>query len=138
MKSVFLVSLSLMAFGQVFAGGNIGGGTPPAMQDALAQLMSVDLGSGGLFVEKDKLGLAVKGKLNPELTVYKARFMPQSIRMSEEDFSTLSLKKGDIDAVNVEGVNRSYKVEDGEALDTLTLKDRRELMREAAGKSSLD
>lgn len=136
MKRVFLVSLGLMASGQVLAGGNIGGGTPPAMQDALAQLMGVDLGSGGLFLDKDKLGLAVKGELNPELTISKLRSAPQSVRMSEDDFSTLSLKKGNIDAINVEGVSRSYNVEDGQTLDTLTLKDRRELMREAVGTSS--
>jgi hypothetical protein len=138
MKRVFLVSLGLMASGQVLAGGNIGGGTPPAMQDALAQLMTVDLGSGGLFFEKDKLGLAVKGELNPELTISKLRSAPQSIRMSEEDFSTLLLKKGDIDAINVEGVNRSYKVEDGHMLDTLTLKDRRKLIRDSIKGSSQD
>jgi hypothetical protein len=108
------------------------------MQDVLEQLMTRAPGDGGLFFEKDKLGLAVKGELNPQLTISKLRSAPQSIRMTEEDFSTLLMKKGDIDAVNVEGLSRSYKVDDGQTLDTLTLKDRRELVRDSVKDSSHD
>ncbi len=95
-------------------------------------------GDGGLFFEKDKLGLAVKSELNPQLTISKLRSAPQSIRMSEEDFLTLLMKKGDIDAVNVEGLSRSYKVEDGQTFDTITLKDKRELIRDSIKGESQD
>ncbi|HET9239251.1 MAG TPA: hypothetical protein VFO10_18470 [Oligoflexus sp.] len=129
-----IISPSLLCAFTAFGGIGTGGGTPPAMQDVLEQLMAKAPGDGGLFIEKDKLGLAVKGELNPELTISKLRSVPQSVRMSDMDFSTLSLNKGDIDAINVEGVSRSYKVEDGQTLDTLTLKDRRELIRDSVSK----
>ncbi|WP_141731565.1 hypothetical protein [Oligoflexus tunisiensis] len=132
----FIISLFVLCASSVFAGIGTGGGTPPAMQDALAQLMTGAPGDGGLFLEKDYLGLAVKGDLKQELTVYRAKFAPQSIRMSEVDFSTLSERKGNIDAVNLDGLNRSYTVEDGQSLDTLILKDRRELIRDAVNDTS--
>jgi hypothetical protein len=134
----FMISTSLLCAYTAFAGIGTGGGTPPAMQDVLEQLMTRAPGDGGLFFEKDKLGLAVKGELNPQLTISKLRSAPQSIRMSEEDFSTLLMKKGDIDAVNFEGLSRSYKVEDGQTLDTLKLKDRRELIRDSVKDYSHD
>ncbi|MDQ3234404.1 MAG: hypothetical protein M3Q07_21585 [Pseudobdellovibrionaceae bacterium] len=48
------------------------------------------------------------------------------------------MKKGDIDAVNVEGLSRSYKVEDGQTFDTITLKDKRELIRDSIKGESQD
>lgn len=130
MTNSFIYFLTFISL-PVFAGVIGSGGTPPAIKDVLEQLSTKLPGEGGLYLDNDKLGLGVNGELHPDLTVSKFPQLPQSVRVSDIDFRTMALKKGNIDAVSLDGIQRSYRIEDGEVIDSLNLKDRRELIRES-------
>ncbi len=127
-----------------FAGGSQGGGTPPAREQLAQMLMSeTSTIDGGLF--DNGLGdpsILTRSRLQPQMTVTRAEVLPSDFEMpllqarprltfSQGDFTALRDRKTPIDAMGAEGQNLSFKIEAGETLDSLTLRDRRELMRAA-------
>jgi hypothetical protein len=119
-----------------FGGGTSGGGSPPAMQDALNALLSArESNIGQLYLNGEKLGLGVKGSLPSDLHVRRSA-TPMSLTVSGADFALMSERQGNIEALNTDGLLKSYKIEDGDSLDALILKDRRESIR--AERKALD
>jgi hypothetical protein len=128
--------LLLVFTNQVNAGGGIGGSGPPA-KEALEQLMSVsDLNIARVYQNGEGLGLGVKGPLLSDLRITRSSAVPMSLTVSETDFVMMADRKGMIEASNTDGLMKSYKIEDGDSLDSLILKDRREAIR--LGRKDLD
>lgn len=126
--SIFILNAS-----SAIAGGGMGGGTPPAREVLEQILMENQSISGGLFdLGNGKIGLGLKGSLEPELRIFKSGVQTQALKLSELDFD-LVRSNGTVDAVNLANLelNRSYAVEDGDSLGELLLRDRRQRSRES-------
>jgi len=127
-QRAYLISIAI--FGQcALAGTMVGGGGPPAKTALLLELMSKAPGSAGLFDSGNKeLGLLVNGELPNELVVSPYSAAGSMVSTPDADFSLLTKKKN-IDAFSIDGAIRSFQIEDGDKLNTLILKDRRDLIR---------
>ncbi len=133
MRKSYWVVLALVANALVspmtYGGGTSGGGWPPAKEDALKQLMSSsEWDIGQLYKNGDNLGLGVKGSLSSDLRITRSA-TPMSLTVSDADFAIMAGRNGNIEALNTDGLLKSYKIEDGDSLDGLILTDRREAIR---------
>lgn len=131
MKKILLSVLVAVSSHPLFAGGSMTGGTPPAKSrtELLEQLMAKAPGNGGIFdSEPGNIGLGVNTQLAPELLVSKSSTSADVI-ISEEDFIRLSSTLKTVDAIDISGASRSYSIQDGNTIDSLLLKDRREAIR---------
>jgi hypothetical protein len=135
--------LSMFTGNNAQAGGSMGGGGPPARENLIEQLMQAKPGAGGLYTTTEgSLGLGINSDLTPDLTVTRS-YPGSGIPLSDSDFSKLKSFSGNIDVESVAAfgdlvdpitglpstLRSSYKVEDGNTIDTLQLKDRRFLIR---------
>jgi hypothetical protein len=114
-------------------GGVIGGGSGPPAKEALEQmLLARELGSAGLFLnEEGNVGLGVNRPLGSDLVLTRSRVTPQALSMSATDFETLANSRV-IDAVSIgfpDSETKSYRVDEGNLVDEIVLRDRRELAR---------
>ncbi len=144
-----------------FGGSGMSGGTPPALQDLEQVLaVSPDL-DGGLFDYKGDIGLLTKIKLQPQMLVSEASSVstrtieldggiggsnppafadiggtgsggtPPLLKFSAEDIVRLRDRINPIHAVGAQGQNLSFEVLPGDTLTSVSLKDRRLIMRES-------
>ncbi|MDQ3234405.1 MAG: hypothetical protein M3Q07_21595 [Pseudobdellovibrionaceae bacterium] len=134
-KYIFIPFLSFAS--AALAGGSQGGGTPPALSYLSKEIMMSEPGRAGIFDNgAGDIGLLANGKLLSTVSVSKASLQARSISIgsfavSEEDFSLLSSRSKPLDAIGIHGENASYKIETGETLDSVILKDRRKLARDS-------
>lgn len=132
-----LVLTAILQASVCFAGSGVGGGTPPALSDLSLEIMRSEPGSAGVFDNgAGDVGLLAKSELLSTLNVSKLSLQSGGISngtltVSDEDFSLLSLRKKPLDAIDVNGRTASYRVEAGETLDQIILKDRRKAVRAA-------
>lgn len=156
----FIIALSAILSSSAVAGGSMGGGTPPALQD-LEQILSVSPElDGGIYDLKGDLGLLTKINLQPQMLVGSGMgggtppaeisigtggsnpsianlggtgggSTPPLLKFSPADIARLRDRSAPIEAVGAEGRNLSFEVLPGNTLDAVTLKDRRLIMREA-------
>ncbi|HET9236151.1 MAG TPA: hypothetical protein VFO10_02800 [Oligoflexus sp.] len=148
----YITSL-LIGSSVAFAGGSQGGGTPPA-REQLELLLNTDREfsnlDGGLFDNgAGDIGLLTRGKLQPQMLVSGGSSgggtppldgmlgggsgggIPPALRLSSNDVNILRDRVKPIDAVGSLGQNLSFDVLAGETLDSVVLKDRREIARAA-------
>lgn len=115
-----------------YAGGSIGGSNPPALQDVYMLDAASDVAT--LFTDSDgRISLVTRSELKDELLLGKARIQPQTLKISESDFSLLASpdRSKTLDVFNPDqnAQSRSYWIEDGNSVDEILLKDRREMIR---------
>jgi hypothetical protein len=147
----YITSL-LIVSSVAFAGGSQGGGTPPA-REQLELLMNSEMFSdldGGLFDNgAGDIGLLTRAKLQPQMLVSGGSSgggtppldgmlgggsgggIPPVLRLSGDDINILRDRIKPIDAVGEMGQNLSFNVLAGDTLDSVVLKDRREIARAA-------
>lgn len=120
----------------VIAGGSMGGGTPPALQDLYEDLLLNTTLEGGLFDRTGDIGLLTRVKLQPQILVGPGvgGVSPEILSLSEPEFALLRDRSKPLEAVNIEGATASYSIEAGETLNSLILKDRRDSARDAVKK----
>lgn len=134
-KYIFIPFVSFAS--TALAGGSQGGGTPPALADLSKEIMMAEAGRAGVFDNgAGDIGLLAKGELLSTLSVSKTSLQARSmafgsLAVSDEDFSLLSRRSKPLDAIGINGENASYRIEAGETLDKVILKDRREAARAA-------
>ncbi|MDQ3231744.1 MAG: hypothetical protein M3Q07_07985 [Pseudobdellovibrionaceae bacterium] len=129
MKKILFISMLISAPTAVMAGGTEGG-TPPAREKLLEQLMSADLGRGALFDNGlGDLGLLTNRELQPQMTLTKSLLLKADIKVPETDFGMLRDRKLPIDSVGSSGENKSFQISAGDQLDSLILTDRRAVAR---------
>jgi hypothetical protein len=151
MKIKILCSGLLGLSGQFLAGGTSTGGTPPAREQLLLELSGTP-GHGGLFQDKDLIGLGINGKLRDELTLGTKLSLQRSfsalapqedaIAVPEADLQALSARESsfpmNITAENMSGEQKAYQVQVGDEISTIVLKDRRLLLRNSVAKDTSD
>jgi hypothetical protein len=115
-----------------FAGGGTGGGTPPAREKLLEQLMSAELGQGGLYDNGlGDIGLLTNRELQPEMTLTKSQLLGADIKVPDTDFEMLRDRRLPLDSVGLLGENKSFSITAGDQLDSIKLIDRRAAARAA-------
>ncbi len=121
---IFMAMLILYS-SALLAGTGMGGGTPPAREKLIEELMQAQPGTGGIFdAGNGNLGLGFKGALNPELIVTRS-ITSSEVTLTDIDFSRLLPLKGNIDVEADTGASTtdaisnlpitlrsSYKIED--------------------------
>jgi hypothetical protein len=134
-KAVVIVMLAeTLVSNTLIAGGTGGGSGPPAKEKLEEMLMSADMAAAGLFrTETGEINLGINRSLSSEMVLTRSTMMSQALTMSEADFAALSDSQNrTIEAVSVglpEEKAKSYRVDDGDRLGELILKDRREAAR---------
>ncbi|HYX36867.1 MAG TPA: hypothetical protein VE954_27480 [Oligoflexus sp.] len=134
-KAVVMVMLAVtLLSSKLIAGGTGGGSGPPAKEKLEEMLMSADMAAAGLFrTETGEINLGINRSLSSEMVLTRSTMMSQALTMSEADFAALSDSQNrTIEAVSVglpEEKAKSYRVDDGDRLGELILKDRREVAR---------
>jgi hypothetical protein len=114
------------------AGFGSGGGSPPAREQLLEQLLVADLGQGALFdTGLGDIGLLTNRELQPQMTLTKSQLLKADIKVPETDFEMLRDRKLPLDSVGTLGENKSYTITAGDEIDSLTLIDRRAAARAA-------
>jgi hypothetical protein len=148
-KNILAICYLLLSFAgnNVQAGGSMGGGGPPAREKLLEQLLQAQSSAGGLYSTSDgSVGLGINGDLSPELTV--TRTTGSGIAIPDVDFSKLRGIKSNIDVESIPSeisqdpltglpstLRSSYRIEDGNTVDSLQLMDRRFLIRNGVDKA---
>jgi hypothetical protein len=125
--SAILASLSMTSI--ALAGGLAGGGGPPSREllDAMLQTQS---GRASLFVwDDDNYGLGLDQSLVPAMLLTSRTPSPETVALAPADYRKLEPKEYHVNAINRQGVTRSYRVLDGMKNGTLLLVDRRLLIR---------
>jgi hypothetical protein len=131
MKTLVVFASSIYA-ASAFAGWGTGGGTPPAREQLLEQLMVADRGQGALFDNGlGDIGLLTNLELQPQMTLTKSQLRKADIKVHETDFEMLRDRKLPLDSVGTLGENKSYTITAGDQLDSITLIDRRAAARAA-------
>lgn len=146
-RTKIIALFGLLVGNSVYAGSTTGGGGPPAREKLLEQLLQAQPGTGGLYdLGNGDVGLGIKGDLVPNLTVVTMSNPSSGIPLSDIDFSTLKSIRGNIDVESIPAGNSqdpvtglpltlrsSYRIDDGNTMDALILKDRRTLIRNGVG-----
>lgn len=127
----YVLALSAIASSAI-AGGSMGGGTPPALQDLYQELLLNTTIEGGLFHKTGDIGLLTRVKLQPQILVGPEVSVASGdiLGLSEQEFALLRDRSKPLDVVNIEGAAASYNIEAGETLNSLILTDRRNSARE--------
>ncbi len=132
-KRALFLSCSLI--GAPGMAGSSSGTGPPSKAELTQMLMEKEIGAGaGLFLnESGNTVLGVNRTLDSSFVLTRSRSAIHSLSISTEDFDRLTNSQvRAIDATMVgvpQEISKSYTVEDGENLDELILKDRRESAR---------
>jgi hypothetical protein len=116
----------------VYAGGSIGGSNPPALQDTYMSPAPPE--AGALFTGDDgRISLGTRSELRDELLLSKVRIQPQTLEISESDFSLLASpeRAKTLEVINLDQKiqGRSYWIEDGNTSNEILLIDRRDTIR---------
>lgn len=119
-----LITLSVLFISSnIFAGNGGGTGTPPALQDEMALLMSSDRDMLSLFNNSDTPVLLSRSELLSQLSI-------TSDSLTSSSDPSLLLKVKSIDAIQVgTDKTRSYDIKSGDKLGAFDLIDRRAVMR---------
>lgn len=157
MRNIMKYAMSALWIGSsiAFAGGTLGGGTPPSLQalevmmmiepDREAGLYTAETGNVGLLIRKDLL-LEIMVTVGSRGTDTQSTFIENgsqssgippasgspSLKMSDNDIRILRDRTKSIEAIGSQGQNLSFDVLPGDDLNTMVLKNRRQIMREAA------
>jgi hypothetical protein len=125
--STIIPALSMTSIG--LAGGLAGGGGPPSKQQ-LEEMLRTQSGQAALFVwDEQTYGLGVDKSLVPALLISAKDSSKGAVPLASDDFRKLESKEHPVNAINREGVTRSYRVLDGLNDGTLLLIDRRLMIR---------
>jgi hypothetical protein len=125
--SAIILALSMTS--EVLAGGLAGGGGPPSKQ-LLEHMLETQSGRAALFVwDEQTYGLGVDKSLVPAILLTTKAPSSESVALNSEDFHELAGKRHPVNAINRDGITRSYRVLDGVKNGTLLLIDRRVLIR---------
>lgn len=125
--SAIIPALSMTSV--VLAGGLAGGGGPPS-RELLDQMLQIQAGRAALFVwDEQTYGLGVDKSLVPAMILTTKTPAGESVALASADYLKLESKEHPVNAINREGITRSYRVLDGSKNGTLLLIDRRILIR---------
>lgn len=125
--SAIISALSMTSV--VLAGGLAGGGGPPS-REVLDQMLENQSGRAALFVwDEQTYGLGLDQSLMPSMLLTSRAPSEESVALVSDDYRKLELKEYPVNAINREGLTRSYRVVDGLKNGTLLLIDRRLLIR---------
>jgi hypothetical protein len=125
--SIIIPALSMTS--AVLAGGLAGGGGPPSKK-VLEHMLERQSGRAALFVwDEQTYGLGVDKSLVPTILLTKEASTDDALPIAAADFQKLETKEHPVNAINREGITRSYRVLDGLKSGTLLLVDRRLLIR---------
>lgn len=125
--SAIITLLSMTS--EVLAGGLAGGGGPPS-RELLDQMLQVQSGRAALFVwDEQAYGLGLDKSLMPAILLTSKSPSTETVALAPKDYRKLELKQYPVNAINREGLTRSYRVLDGMKDETLLLIDRRLLIR---------
>ena len=133
MKTVPILGLAIIATlsmtSAALAGGLAGGGGPPS-RERLDQMLETESGRAALFVwDEQTYGLGVDKSLVPAIQLTSQTPPTEFVALKSEDYRKLELKEYPVNAINRQGISRSYRVVDGMKNGTLILIDRRVLIR---------
>lgn len=125
--SAILASLSMTSI--ALAGGLAGGGGPPS-RELLDAMLETQAGRAALFVwDEDNYGLGLDQSLVPAMLLTSKIPSAETVALAPSDYQKLEPKKHHVNAINRQGMTRSYRVLDGTKHGTLLLIDRRLLIR---------
>ncbi|HYX38214.1 MAG TPA: hypothetical protein VE954_34365 [Oligoflexus sp.] len=128
----FLSTTTILALSMtsvVLAGGLAGGGGPPS-RELLEEMLRTQGGRAALFVwDEQTYGLGVDKSLVSAMTLTTTALSGDTVALAPNDYQKVAIKQYPVNAINRDGITRSYRVYDGLEQNTLLLIDRRLLMR---------
>jgi hypothetical protein len=125
--SALIATLSMTS--AALAGGLAGGGGPPS-RELLDSMLETQSGRAALFVWDDEnYGLGLDRSLVPAMLLTSRTPSPETVALAPGDYRKLEPKEHHVNAINRQGITRSYRVLDGMKDGTLLLIDRRLLIR---------
>jgi hypothetical protein len=93
-------------------------------------MLQAQSGRAALFVwDEQAYGLGLDKSLMPAILLTSQAPSKESVALAPKDYQKLELKHYPVNAINREGIIRSYRVLDGLKNETLLLIDRRLLIR---------
>ena len=125
--SAILATLSMTSL--ALAGGLAGGGGPPS-RELLDAMLETHAGRAAVFVwDEENYGLGLDQSLVPAMLLTSKMPSPETVALAPADYQKLEPKDYHVNAINRQGMTRSYRVLDGAKYGTLLLIDRRLLIR---------